>query len=42
MGTLALTVMIIAMVAIWGGLIISALHLSNHPDIDMDKVPSHH
>ena len=42
MGTLALTVMIIAMVAIWGGLISSALHLSKHPDIDMDKVPSHH
>lgn len=42
MGTLALIVMMIAMVAIWGGLIISALHLSKHPDIDMDKVLSHH
>lgn len=42
MGALALIVMIIAMTVIWGGLIISALHLAKHPDIDMDKVPSHH
>lgn len=36
----ALTVMIIAMVAIWGGLIWSVIHLIKHPDIDMDKVPA--
>ncbi|TWV83948.1 methionine/alanine import family NSS transporter small subunit [Moraxella sp. VT-16-12] len=38
----ALTVMIVAMVAIWGGLVLSVIHLIKNPDIDMDKVPSDH
>lgn len=42
MGTTALIVMSIAMIAIWGGLIISSIHLVKNPDIDMDKVPADH
>ncbi|MDO4895758.1 MAG: methionine/alanine import family NSS transporter small subunit [Moraxella sp.] len=38
----ALIVMMVALVAIWGGLILSAIHLVKNPDIDMDKVPSDH
>lgn len=38
----ALTVMIVAMAAIWGGLVLSVIHLIKNPDIDMDKVPSDH
>lgn len=42
MNQTALTVMLIAVVAIWGGLILSAIHLVKNPDIDMDKVPADH
>ncbi|OOS25731.1 methionine/alanine import family NSS transporter small subunit [Moraxella pluranimalium] len=42
MGTTALIVMLVAMIAIWGGLILSSVHLIKHPDIDMDKVPADH
>lgn len=42
MSASALIIMIVAMVAIWGGLVLSAIHLSRHPDIDMDKVPADH
>ncbi|MFB6349035.1 methionine/alanine import family NSS transporter small subunit [Moraxella marmotae] len=42
MQTLTLVIMIFAMVAIWGGLIVSAIHLAKNPDIDMDKVPADH
>ncbi len=38
----ALMIMLVALVAIWGGLLLSILHLIKHPDIDMDKVPSDH
>lgn len=42
MNSSALAVMIFAMVAIWGGLMLSIIHLIKHPDIDMDKVPDDH
>jgi hypothetical protein len=42
MSTTALIVMVIAMIAIWGGLILSSIHLIKNPDIDMDKVPADH
>ena len=42
MGTTALIVMVIAMIAIWGGLFLSSIHLIKNPDIDMDKVPADH
>lgn len=38
----ALFIMIVAMVAIWGGLVLSIVHLIKNPDIDMDKVPADH
>lgn len=38
----ALMIMVIAMMAIWGGLVLSIIHLMKNPDIDMDKVPSDH
>lgn len=40
MNSTALMVMIVALLAIWGGLILSAIHLVKNPDIDMDKVPN--
>lgn len=40
MNSSALMIVIIALVAIWGGLILSAIHLVKNPDIDMDKVPN--
>lgn len=40
MTSLALTIMIVALIAIWGGLILSAIHLVKNPDIDLDKVPA--
>lgn len=40
MSTSALIVMVVAVVSIWGGLIVSSIHLTKNPDIDMDKVPS--
>ncbi|MFA9485899.1 methionine/alanine import family NSS transporter small subunit [Moraxella haemolytica] len=40
MNSTALIIMIIALAAIWGGLILSAIHLIKNPDIDMDEVPS--
>lgn len=42
MNSTALMVMIVALSAIWGGLILSAIHLVKNPDIDMDKVPADH
>lgn len=42
MNNLALAIMLFAMVAIWGGLAFSVMHLLKHPDIDMDKVPADH
>ncbi len=39
MSTSAIIFMIISMVLIWGGLILSILHLRKHPDIPMDQVP---
>lgn len=42
MSSSALAVMIVAMVAIWGGLAWSVMHLITNPDIDMDKVPDDH
>lgn len=42
MSNSALIVMVFAVVLIWGGLMISVMHLIKHPDIDMDKVPSEH
>lgn len=40
MNTSALAIMVFAMVAVWGGLILSVIHLIKNPDIDMDKVPN--
>lgn len=40
MNTSAMIVMAIAIIAIWGGLIVSSIHLVKNPDIDMDKVPN--
>lgn len=40
MNTSAMIVMLVAIVAIWGGLILSSIHLIKNPDIDMDKVPN--
>lgn len=40
MNSTALILMVIAIVAIWGGLALSIIHLMKNPDIDMDKVPS--
>ncbi|WP_084349562.1 methionine/alanine import family NSS transporter small subunit [Moraxella oblonga] len=34
----ALIVMLIAMVLIWGGLILSVIHLIKNPDIALDDV----
>lgn len=34
----ALTVMLIAMGLIWGGLIVSVIHLMKNPDIAMEDV----
>ncbi len=34
----ALIFMIIAMVLIWGGLIVSIIHLVKHPDISMAEL----
>ncbi len=42
MNSTALMIMVVAMVAIWGGLILSIIHLMKNPDIEMDKVPSDH
>ena len=42
MSSSALAVMVFAMVALWGGLIWSIIHLVKNPDIDMDKVPNDH
>lgn len=42
MNSTALAVMVIAIVAIWGGLIWSVIHLIKNPDIEMDKVPTDH
>ncbi|USZ14501.1 methionine/alanine import family NSS transporter small subunit [Moraxella sp. FZLJ2107] len=42
MSSTALIVMIVAMIAIWGGLILSSIHLIKNPDIDLDKVPADH
>ncbi|UXZ05122.1 methionine/alanine import family NSS transporter small subunit [Moraxella nasicaprae] len=39
MNTTALIVMIVAIVAVWGGLILSAIHLVKNPDIDINQVP---
>ncbi|MDO5651879.1 MAG: methionine/alanine import family NSS transporter small subunit [Moraxella sp.] len=39
MGSLAMTVMIFAMLLIWGGLVLSIIHLMKNPDIPMDSVP---
>ena len=40
MNTSALAIMVFAIVAVWGGLILSVIHLIKNPDIDMDKVPN--
>ena len=40
MNTSALAIMVFAMVAVWGGLILSVIHLIKNPDIDMDKIPN--
>ncbi len=40
MSTSATVVMLIAMVMIWGGLIVSIVHLMKNPDIEMDEVPN--
>lgn len=40
MSTSATVVMLIAMVMIWGGLIMSIVHLMKNPDIEMDEVPN--
>lgn len=42
MSGIALFIMLIAMVLIWGGLALSVVHLIKNPDIDMDKVPVDH
>lgn len=42
MSGIALFIMLIAMVLIWGGLALSVVHLIKNPDIDMDKVPADH
>lgn len=42
MNNSALAIMAIAMIAIWGGLVLSVIHLIKNPDIDLDKVPSDH
>ncbi|MCL1622780.1 methionine/alanine import family NSS transporter small subunit [Moraxella sp. Tifton1] len=40
MNNTAMTLMIVALVIIWGGLILSFIHLLNNPDIDMDQIPN--
>lgn len=42
MSLAALIVMSIAIIVIWGGLILSSIHLLKNPDIDIDKVPVDH
>lgn len=42
MNSIALVVMVVALSIVWGGLILSIIHLTQNPDIDMDKVPSEH
>lgn len=36
---LALMVMIVAMGLIWGGLLVSIIHLMKNPDIPLESVP---
>lgn len=40
MNTSATIVMVMAMVMVWGGLIVSIVHLMKNPDIEMDEVPN--
>lgn len=40
MNTSATIVMAMAMVMVWGGLIMSIVHLMKNPDIEMDEVPN--
>ena len=42
MNSIALVVMVVSLSIVWGGLILSIIHLTQNPDIDMDKVPSEH
>ncbi|WP_019672951.1 methionine/alanine import family NSS transporter small subunit [Psychrobacter lutiphocae] len=38
MSSSAIALMIFAMLAIWGGLILAIIHLIRHPDVPMDDV----
>lgn len=38
MNSLALMVMIVAMALIWGGLILSVIHLMKNPDMPLEDV----
>lgn len=38
MSTSAIIFMLIAMVLIWGGLLLAALHLIKNPDVPMDEL----
>lgn len=38
MNSTALIIMVMALIAIWGGLILSSIHLIKNPDIDIDQV----
>lgn len=40
MNTSATIVMAMAMGMVWGGLIVSIVHLMKNPDIEMDEVPN--
>ncbi|UNU73575.1 methionine/alanine import family NSS transporter small subunit [Moraxella nasovis] len=35
----AITIMLIAMLLIWGGLLLSSIHLVKNPDIPLESVP---
>ncbi|MDO4895313.1 methionine/alanine import family NSS transporter small subunit [Moraxella sp.] len=42
MNTIAIVIMLVAMLAIWGGLALSVIHLMKNPDIDISQVPDDH
>lgn len=39
MSTSATVIMVIAAISIWGGLIVSAIHLTKNPDVDINQIP---
>lgn len=39
MTPVAITMMIIAILTVWGGLAVSLIHLSRHPELEEDDLP---